>query len=157
MVFRIWTCAWVFLPVYPLQPSTGTHQKLYPNVWVQVSWGRGTGSPGKPQGYPCQSLFQIRQYDIIATCAFHLYPYLTPHMLHKPSSMGFGQGLYIWGEYMPVVETPCSKNVRNSAVTDPFSVAEVWTWTFDNWTKVQFKVQHFCWTGPEVWFRVQQD
>ena len=27
-------------------------------MWVQVwvSWGWGTGSPGKPQGYPCQSL-----------------------------------------------------------------------------------------------------
>jgi hypothetical protein len=31
-------------------------QNPYPNARVQVSWGRGTGSPGKPQGYPCQSL-----------------------------------------------------------------------------------------------------
>ena len=38
---------------------TVTHN-LHPSkpipLWVQVSWGRGTGSLGIPQGYPCQSL-----------------------------------------------------------------------------------------------------
>ena len=29
---------------------------LYPHPQVWVCWGRGTGSPGKPQGYPCKSL-----------------------------------------------------------------------------------------------------
>jgi len=37
-------------------------QLAYQRVWV--SWGRGTGSSGKPQGYPCQSLvpFMIWTY-----------------------------------------------------------------------------------------------
>ena len=30
---------------------------LYPWAQVQVFWGTGVGSPGKPQGYLCQSLF----------------------------------------------------------------------------------------------------
>ena len=37
-------------------PTATWYPYPYPNVWVRVSWGRGTGSPGKPQGYPCQSL-----------------------------------------------------------------------------------------------------
>ena len=28
----------------------------FSGVWVQVFWGMGVGSPGKTQGYPCQSL-----------------------------------------------------------------------------------------------------
>ena len=34
-----------------------THaQVVHPWAWVQVFWGMGAGSPGKPQGYQCQSL-----------------------------------------------------------------------------------------------------
>ena len=39
---------WKTRDPYPLNP--------YPRVQVRVSWGTGTGSPGKPQGYPWQSL-----------------------------------------------------------------------------------------------------
>ena len=39
---------WKTRDPYPLNP--------YPRVRVQVSWGTGTGSLGKPQGYPWQSL-----------------------------------------------------------------------------------------------------
>src|ERR1700678_3895821 len=35
---------------------TRTPQNPYPGTRVRVFWGTGTGSPGKPQGYPCQSL-----------------------------------------------------------------------------------------------------
>ena len=47
---------------YPLNP--------YPRVRVQVSWGTGMGSPGKPQGYPCQSLIAaaVRAQGKIALC-----------------------------------------------------------------------------------------
>ena len=44
-------------------PAHGLHtpgfwQNPYPYPWarVRVFWGTGAGSPGKPQGYPCQSL-----------------------------------------------------------------------------------------------------
>ena len=37
-------------------PTTHIRQNLYPTVRVRVSWGWGTGSPGKPQGYLCHSL-----------------------------------------------------------------------------------------------------
>ena len=43
------------------------------------------------------------------------------------------------------------------SVAEVQSRTEVRTWTFENWTEVQFKVQPLCWTGPEVQFRVQQD
>ena len=36
-----------------------TCQNPYPWVRVQVDVGRGMGSTGKPQGYPCQSLLLI--------------------------------------------------------------------------------------------------
>ena len=32
---------------------------------------------------------------------------------------------------------------------------KVWTWTSLNWTEVQFKVQHICWTKILVQFKVQ--
>src|ERR1700678_4183602 len=35
---------------------TRTPRNPYPGTRVRVFWGTGTGSPGKPQGYPCQSL-----------------------------------------------------------------------------------------------------
>jgi len=38
--------------------KTRTHTRRNPYPWarVRVFWGTGAGSPGKPQGYPCQSL-----------------------------------------------------------------------------------------------------
>src|SRR5258708_29865278 len=35
---------------------THTHRNPYPWAQVWVFWGTGAGSPGKPQGYLCQSL-----------------------------------------------------------------------------------------------------
>ena len=37
--------------------KTRTRRNPYPCIRVQVFWGTGAGSPGKPQGYPCQSLY----------------------------------------------------------------------------------------------------
>ena len=47
------------LPVFTRQTrQTLTHNPLkpIPLLGVRVCWGKGTGSPGKPQGYPRQSL-----------------------------------------------------------------------------------------------------
>src|ERR1700684_4117706 len=44
------------LPVKPKQTLTLTRQNPYPWERVRVCTGKGTGSPGKPQGYPRQSL-----------------------------------------------------------------------------------------------------
>src|SRR6202522_2113393 len=40
---------------------TRTPRNPYPGTQVRVFWGTGTGSPGKPQGYPCQSL-EVTEY-----------------------------------------------------------------------------------------------
>ena len=56
----------------------------------------------------------------------------------------------------------CYMTINLSAIFRRFSVAEVRSRTkvrtelYENWTKVQFKVQHLCWTGPGVQFRVQK-
>jgi hypothetical protein len=47
---------------------TRTRENPYPNVQVRVSWGTGTGSPGIPQGYPCQSL-NMRCCTVSGLCA----------------------------------------------------------------------------------------
>ena len=46
---------------------------------------------------------------------------------------------------------------RGCSVAEVQSRTEVRTWTFENRTEVQFKVQPLCQTEPEVQFRVQQD
>ena len=46
----------VYVPPGFLKPPTRTCRNPYPWVRVRVDTGRGTGSAGKPQGYPCQSL-----------------------------------------------------------------------------------------------------
>ena len=45
-----------FLSVDELQPIACIRQNPYPMVRIRISWGWGVGCPGKPQGYPCQSL-----------------------------------------------------------------------------------------------------
>ena len=43
-------------PLYPPEPMTLPAKNPYPWVWVQVFAGTGMGSPGIPQGYPCQTI-----------------------------------------------------------------------------------------------------
>src|ERR1700678_1720973 len=48
---------------------TRTPRNPYPGTRVRVFWGTGTGSPGKPQGYPCQSLVVVVAGDTaVASC-----------------------------------------------------------------------------------------
>ena len=57
------------IPMGFCRTCTCTHRNLYPWAQVWVFWGTGAGSPGKPQGYPCQSLhdplkiYLLYQYD----------------------------------------------------------------------------------------------
>ena len=45
------------------KPATRARINPYPCSQVRVCWGWGTGSPGKPQGYPRQSLaLQDKRY-----------------------------------------------------------------------------------------------
>jgi len=55
---RFWshTHVQVGVPAGFCETHTRTRRNLYPCVRVRVFWGTGAGSPGKPQGYPCQSL-----------------------------------------------------------------------------------------------------
>ena len=66
---NLWTG---FLPANPSQPITCTHVNPYPKVWVWVTWGRGAGSSGKPQGYPYQSLTKMECVWHVEADIFHL-------------------------------------------------------------------------------------
>jgi len=59
---RFWshTHARVGVPAGFCETRTRTRRNPYPCVRVRVFWGTGAGSPGKPQGYPCQSLAIVR-------------------------------------------------------------------------------------------------
>jgi hypothetical protein len=47
--------------------KTRTHTRRNPYPWarVRVFWGTGAGSPGKPQGYPCQSLLSSDRRAVV--------------------------------------------------------------------------------------------
>src|SRR5271168_2333146 len=77
---------------------TRTPRNPYPGTRVRVFWGTGTGSPGKPQGYPCQALCKITGYSD-ADWASHL---------HRHSISGFvyfiGGGIVSWSsKKQPIV------------------------------------------------------
>jgi hypothetical protein len=54
------------------KPATRARINPYPCSRVRVCWGWGTGSPGKPQGYPWWSLIP---------CGLHVDSTWTPHGL----------------------------------------------------------------------------
>jgi hypothetical protein len=51
-----------FLPHIPAATCICICEKLYPNVQIRVKCDMDMGSPGKPQGYPCQSLIPSIQH-----------------------------------------------------------------------------------------------
>ena len=83
LVFGHWFCTLLWFARNPLRvfkpaQSSWTRTNPYPYLWRQVGvcTGKGTGNPGKPQGYPWQSLDTVTSY---------LIPYVYPLNLHKIS------------------------------------------------------------------------
>ena len=84
---------------YPLNP--------YPRVQVQVSWGTGTGSLGKPQGYLWQSLtaedlgwWRIRLQEGFVGLKIIQPPKPLPNKVYIDASTSWGIGLVIDGKWL---------------------------------------------------------
>ena len=121
---RFWshTHARVGVPAGFCETRTRTRRNPYPCVRVRVFWGTGAGSPGKPQGYPCQSLGDLQSSEKpVSWRASCLLVHRVRHDLQGYNTLNLTrarlhQSVAIWD---PMWRCQCLANVHCSDLLKP--------------------------------------